>query len=52
MAVIQDPASAEVKAMPVAALQAVPTARVFPLERIAPFLGTLPSVHEQTPGTA
>ena len=36
MAVIQDPASAEVKAMPVAALRAVPTARVFPLERIAP----------------
>jgi two-component system chemotaxis response regulator CheB len=52
MAVIQDPASAEVKAMPVAALQAVPTARVFPLERIAPFLGTLPSVHEHTPRTA
>jgi two-component system, chemotaxis family, protein-glutamate methylesterase/glutaminase len=52
MAVIQDPASAEVKAMPVAALQAVPTARVFPLDRIAPFLGTLPSIREQTHRTA
>jgi two-component system chemotaxis response regulator CheB len=52
MAVIQDPASAEVKAMPIAALQAVPTARVFPLERIAAFLGTLPSIHERTHGTA
>ena len=48
MAVIQDPATAEVKAMPVAALQAVPTARVFPLERIAPFLGTLPSSSQPT----
>jgi two-component system chemotaxis response regulator CheB len=45
MAVVQDPASAEVNAMPIAALRSVPTARVFPLERIAPFLGTLPSRH-------
>ena len=52
MAVIQDPASAEVKTMPVAALRAVPTARVFPLERIARFLGTLPSIHQQTHGPA
>ena len=52
MAVIQDPASAEVKAMPVAALQAVPTARVFPLDRIAPFLGALPSIRERTHRTA
>ncbi|HEY8176172.1 MAG TPA: chemotaxis protein CheB [Gemmatimonadaceae bacterium] len=52
MAVIQDPATAEVKTMPVAALKAVPTARVFPLERIAPFLGTLPSSRERTHRTA
>jgi two-component system, chemotaxis family, protein-glutamate methylesterase/glutaminase len=52
MAVIQDPATAEVKAMPAAALQAVPTARVFALERIAPFLGTLPSNREHMHGTA
>lgn len=43
MAVIQDPASAEVQEMPEAALEAVPTARVFTLDRIAPFLSTLPS---------
>lgn len=43
MAVIQEPASAQAPAMPRAALQAVPTARVFPLDRIGPFLGTLPS---------
>jgi two-component system chemotaxis response regulator CheB len=52
MAVIQDPASAEAKAMPAAALRSVPTARVFPLDRIATFLGTLPSSHERSPGTA
>jgi len=34
--------------MPKAALKAVPTARVFPLDRIAKFLGALPS---QTVGT-
>ena len=52
MVVIQDPATAEMKAMPVAAQQAVPTARVFPLERIAPFLGTLPPIREPTHRTA
>jgi two-component system chemotaxis response regulator CheB len=52
MAVIQDPKTAAVKTMPVAALKAVPTARVFPLERIASFLGTLPSGHERTHRTA
>lgn len=52
MAVIQDPATAEAKTMPVAALAAVPTARVLPLERIAPFLATLPSRHERTSRTA
>jgi two-component system chemotaxis response regulator CheB len=52
MVVIQDPATAEAKTMPVAALEAVPTARVLPLERIALFLGTLPSRHEPTSRTA
>jgi hypothetical protein len=31
--------------MPQAAVAAVPTARVFPLARIASFLATLPSVY-------
>jgi len=52
MAVVQDPATAEVNVMPLAALRWVPTARVFPLDRIADFLGTLPSVHRQAPKTA
>jgi len=43
LAVIQDPASAEAPAMPEAAIEAVPTARVFPLDRIAPFLSALPA---------
>lgn len=45
MAVVQDPASAEVNTMPAAALKAVPTARVFPLDRIAAFLAALPARH-------
>ena len=43
--IVQDPATAEVAAMPQSAIQAVPQARVFPLERIAPFLAGLPSYH-------
>ena len=42
MAVVQTPDTAEAPAMPAAALKAVPTARVFTLERIAAFLGALP----------
>jgi two-component system, chemotaxis family, protein-glutamate methylesterase/glutaminase len=42
MAVVQDPDSAEVRAMPEAALAAVPTARVFSLARIGAFLASLP----------
>lgn len=45
LTVIQDPASAEISAMPAAALAAVPTARVLPLERIGPFLADVPSLH-------
>ena len=45
LAVVQDPATAEVPTMPVAALRWVPTARVFPLNRLGAFLGTLPSAH-------
>jgi two-component system, chemotaxis family, protein-glutamate methylesterase/glutaminase len=52
LAVIQDPASAEAPAMPVAALHAVPTARVFALDRIASFLGALPSRPERAPRPA
>ena len=52
LAVIQDPDTAEVNTMPRAALNAVPTARVFALARIAPFLGTLPSRHDRTERSA
>ena len=52
LAVIQDPASAEMDMMPVAALQAVPTARVFALDRIAAFLGALPSRPERASRSA
>ena len=44
LAVVQDPTSAEMPVMPRAALQAVPTARVFSLERLAAFLKQLPAV--------
>jgi two-component system, chemotaxis family, protein-glutamate methylesterase/glutaminase len=50
MAVVQDPTTAEVPAMPTAALRAVPTARVLSLDRIAPFLATLPARRENTSG--
>jgi two-component system chemotaxis response regulator CheB len=43
IAVVQDPATAEVNTMPISAIRAVPTARVFPLDRIASFLGALPA---------
>ena len=42
MTVVQDPTSAESPTMPRAALRAVPTARVFTLERLGKFLGELP----------
>jgi two-component system chemotaxis response regulator CheB len=45
LTIVQDPATAEVPAMPAAALEAVPQARVFPLERIGGYLATLPSFH-------
>ena len=48
MTVVQDPAGAEAPTMPLAAIRAVPTARVFAVERIAAFLATLPSGHERT----
>ena len=43
MTVIQEPSTAEAPEMPRAALEAVPTARVFPADRIAKFLGALPA---------
>lgn len=52
LAVVQDPATAEVPNMPQAALQAVPTARVFPLQRIAAFLAALPGADANVPKTA
>ena len=45
LAVIQDPADAEAPEMPAAAMKAVPTARVFALDRVAAFLGELPQQH-------
>jgi len=52
LAVIQDPGSAEVNAMPKAALRWVPTARVFPLDRIAAFLSALPAAQAASPRSA
>lgn len=49
LAIVQDPATAEVPAMPEAAIEAVPQARVFPLERIAGLLAELPSVYAERP---
>jgi two-component system chemotaxis response regulator CheB len=51
MAVIQKPDTAEAPEMPQAAVNAVPTARVFPLERIASFLATLPSAYNTRQAT-
>jgi len=48
MAVVQDPDTAEAATMPKAALKAVPTARVFELERIASFLAALPTVRARS----
>lgn len=45
LTIVQDPATAEVPSMPEAALEAVPQARVFPLERIGEYLASLPSYH-------
>jgi two-component system chemotaxis response regulator CheB len=45
MAVVQEPGSAEIATMPQASLDAVPTARVFPLARLGQFLGALPSLY-------
>jgi len=52
LAVVEDPASAEMPVMPKAALEAVPTARVFTIERMAEFLRQLPSVTSPMPGSA
>lgn len=45
LAVVQDPVTAEVDVMPVAAIKAVPTARVLRLDRIGSFLATVPPMH-------
>ena len=42
LAIVQDPATAESPAMPRAALDAVPSARVLPLQAIAAVLAALP----------
>jgi two-component system, chemotaxis family, protein-glutamate methylesterase/glutaminase len=52
LAVVEDPATAEMPVMPRAAIEAVPTARVFTVERMADFLRQLPSVTSTVPGTA
>jgi len=51
LAVVQDPASAEVPVMPRTALEAVPTARVFTLDRIGHFLGALPPLGRASPAS-
>jgi len=51
LAVVQQPATAEVPTMPSAAVKSVPTARVFALDRIAAFLGNLPSRHTRARST-
>lgn len=43
MTIVQDPRTAEAPTMPRAALQRVPVARVFPIDRIAAFLAALPA---------
>jgi two-component system chemotaxis response regulator CheB len=43
MALVQDPATAESKVMPTAAINAVSRARVMPLEEIIAFVATLPA---------
>jgi two-component system chemotaxis response regulator CheB len=45
LAVVQDPTTAEAATMPAAALRAVPTARVFPIDRLGSYLGALPSAY-------
>ena len=45
MTIVQDPETAEAPTMPRAALQRVPIARVFPVERIAEFLAALPAAN-------
>ena len=49
LTIVQDPATAEVPAMPEAAIQAVPQARVFPLARIGEYLASLPAFHGAEP---
>ena len=52
LAVVEDPATAEMPVMPRAALEAVPTARVFTIERMAAFLRQLPAVAHLAPRSA
>lgn len=52
LAVVQDPATAEMPVMPRAALDAVPTARVFAVGRIGDFLRQLASVPQSAPESA
>lgn len=49
MSIVQDPSTAEAPTMPRAALQRVPTARVFPIDRIAEFLAALPAARAAQP---
>jgi two-component system, chemotaxis family, protein-glutamate methylesterase/glutaminase len=49
LAVVQDPATAEIPVMPQAALRAVPTARVFTLERLPAFLRELAAMPPSEP---
>ena len=52
LTIVQDPATAEMSVMPHAALKAVPTARVFTIERMSDFLRQLPTVRYVAPTSA
>jgi two-component system chemotaxis response regulator CheB len=51
LAIVQTPSTAESPAMPRAALEAVPSARVLPIPAIADVLSTLPIVQAAQPGS-
>jgi two-component system chemotaxis response regulator CheB len=51
LAIVQDPATAEVAVMPAAARAAVPEAAVLSLEQIPPYLAGLPGAVPERPGS-
>ncbi len=51
-AIVQEPATAESRAMPAAAVQAVPEAKVLPLRQIAPYMVSMMTARAETRGVA